>query len=163
LIVRRVKRLNPVGVATGQDALFAAYRHHAVFTDDPMPLRDAEICYRQHAIIEEVIADLKSGPIAHLPSAQFNANGAWLVLAGIAFNLTRAAGCLASTFHARATGATIRRQLINVLARLARSAGRLTLHLPTDWPWAHRLVRTDVGVHRTDLLGGRNHEYRHAA
>jgi Transposase DDE domain group 1 len=74
--------------------------------------------------------------MAHLPSAKFNANAAWLVLAAIAFNLTRAAGRLASTFHARATGATIRRQLINVPARLARSARRLTLHLPTDWPWA---------------------------
>jgi hypothetical protein len=136
LIVRRVKRLNPAGVAAGQDALFAAYRHHAVFTDNPMPLLDAEACHRQHAIVEQVIADLKSGPMAHLPSAKFNANAAWLVLAAIAFNLTRAAGRLASTFHARATGATIRRQLINVPARLARSARRLTLHLPTDWPWA---------------------------
>ena len=136
LIVRRVKRLNPAGVAAGQDALFAAYRHHAVFTDNPMPLRDAETCHRQHAIVEQVIADLKSGPMAHLPSAKFNANAAWLVLAAMAFNLTRAAGCLASTFHARATGATIRRHLITVPARLARSARRVTLHLPTDWPWA---------------------------
>jgi hypothetical protein len=74
--------------------------------------------------------------MAHLPSAKFTANAACLVLAAIAFNLTRAARCLASTFHARATGATIRRHLINVPARLARSARRLTLHLPTDWPWA---------------------------
>ena len=34
------------------------------------------------------------------------------------------------------TTATIRRQLIVVPARLARSARRLTLHLPRDWPWA---------------------------
>jgi hypothetical protein len=27
-------------------------------------------------------------------------------------------------------------QLINVPARLASSARRLTLHLPRDWPWA---------------------------
>jgi hypothetical protein len=39
------------------------------------------------------------------------------VLAAIAFNLTRAARTLASTFHARATTATIRAQLINVPAR----------------------------------------------
>jgi TfoX/Sxy family transcriptional regulator of competence genes len=58
------------------------------------------------------------------------------VLATIAFNLTRAAGCLASTFHARATTATIRRQLISVPARTARSARRLTVHLPIQWPWA---------------------------
>ena len=49
-------------------------------------------------------------------SARFTANGAWLVLAAIAFNLTRAAGALASTFHARATTATIRAQLITIPA-----------------------------------------------
>ena len=57
------------------------------------------------------------------------------MLAAIALNLTRAAGTIASVFHAKATTATIRRQLIAVPARLARSARRLVLHLPTDWPW----------------------------
>ena len=78
---------------------------------------DAEADHRRHAIIEQVIADLKNGPLAHLPSGSFTANSAWLVLAAIAFNLTRAAGALASAFHARATTATIRAQLINVAAR----------------------------------------------
>jgi len=116
LIVRRVKRLNPTSVPAGQHALFATYRHHAVFTDSPMSMLDTEACHRGHAIIEQVIADLKSGPLAHLPSGKFSANAAWLVLAAIAFNLTRAAGALASPFHARATTATIRRQLISVPA-----------------------------------------------
>ena len=133
--MRRVKRLNPASVPTGQDALFATYRHHAVFTDSPMSMLDAEECHRQHAVIEQVNADLKSGALAHLPCGSFAANSAWLVLAAIAFNLTRAAGVLASTFHARATGATIRRQLTSVPARLASSARRLRLHLPTAWPW----------------------------
>jgi hypothetical protein len=53
----------------------------------------------------------------------------------MAFNLTRALGALASTFHAEATTATIRAQLIAVPARLARSARRVVLHLPCDWPW----------------------------
>lgn len=34
------------------------------------------------------------------------------------------------------SGGTFRRQLITVPARIARSARRLRLHLPTDWPWA---------------------------
>jgi len=135
LIVRRVKRLNPASVPAGQDALFATYRHHAVFTDSPLSMLNAETSHRQHAIIEQVNADLKSGALAHLPSASFAANSAWLVLAAIAFNLTRATGTLASSFHARATGATIRRQLITVPARLASSGRRLRLHLPTAWPW----------------------------
>jgi hypothetical protein len=41
------------------------------------------------------------------------------VPATIAFNLTRAAGALAPDFHAKATTATIRAQLIAVPARLA--------------------------------------------
>jgi len=58
-----------------------------------------------------------------------------VVCAAIAFNLTRTAGALASSFHARATTGTIRAQLITVPARLARSARRLVIHLPTAWPW----------------------------
>jgi Transposase DDE domain group 1 len=137
LIVRRVKRLNPKTVPAGQGELFAVWRHHAVLTDTPMTLLQAERDHRRHAIVEQVIADLKSGALAHLPSGKFTANAAWLVLAAIAYNLTRAAGTLASTFHARASGATIRRHLITVPARLARSARRLRLHLPSDWPWAN--------------------------
>ena len=131
LIVRRVKDMNP----SNQSELFTAYRYHAVFTNSPLPMLEAEKAHRAHAIVEQVIADLKNGPLAHLPSGHFWANSAWLVCAAIAFNLTRTAGALASTFHAKATTGTIRAQLITVPGRLARSARRLTLHLPTGWPW----------------------------
>jgi hypothetical protein len=133
LIVRRVKDLNP----DHQSELFTAYRYHAVFTDSPLPMLAAEAAHRAHAIVEQVIADLKNGPLAHLPSGSFWANSAWLVCAAMAFNLTRTAGTLASVFHARATTGTIRAQLIAVPGRLARSARRLTLHLPASWPWQH--------------------------
>ncbi|MBA3619988.1 MAG: IS1380 family transposase [Acidothermales bacterium] len=133
LIVRRVKRLNPQ--TRDQGELFAAYRYHAVFTDSPLSMLEAEACHRRHAIVEQVIADLKNGPLAHLPSGKFAANAAWLVLAAMAFNLTRATGCAAGGAHARATTATLRTQLIAVAARIARSARRLVLHLPRDWPW----------------------------
>jgi hypothetical protein len=137
LIVRRVRDQNPNHVvADAQGELFPAWRHHAVFTDSPLVMLQAEGDHRRHAIVEQVIADLKGGPLAHLPSGRFNANGAWLVMAAMAFNLTRAAGALASLFHARATTATIRRQLINVPARPVRSARRIHLRLPTNWPWA---------------------------
>jgi hypothetical protein len=131
LIVRRIPDLNPAH----QSELFTVYRYHAVFTDSPLPMLAAETAHRGHAIVEQVIADLKGGPLAHLPSGHFWANSAWLVCATMAFNLTRAAGALASTFHAKATTATIRAQLITVPARLARSARRLVLHLPANWPW----------------------------
>jgi len=131
LIVRRVPDINPAN----QSPLFTVYRHHAVFTNSPLPMLAAESAHRGHAIVEQVIADLKGGPLAHLPSGKFWANSAWLVCAAMAFNLTRTAGSLASTFHARATTGTIRAQLITVPGRLARSARRLVLHLPTGWPW----------------------------
>ncbi len=136
LIVRRVRRLGHSSPTSRrarhqQEELFAAYRHHAVFTNSPLAMLQAEADHRAHAIVEQVIADLKSGPLAHLPSGVFTANAAWLALAALAFNLTRAAGA----FHARAATATIRTHRITVPARLARSARRLTLHLPRDWPW----------------------------
>ena len=133
--MRRVKRLNPKATKAGQDELFATYRYHAVFTDSPLTMLSAEASHRDHAIIEQVIADLKSGPLAHAPSGSFSANGAWTVLAAVAFNLTRAAGVLASAAHARARPATIREELIKIPARIANRARRLHLHLPTDWPW----------------------------
>ena len=149
LIVRRVRDANPAHiVADAQGELFPAWRHHAVFTDSPLTLVQAEADHRRHAIIEQVIADLKNGPLAHLPSGRFNANGAWLVLATMAFNLTRAAGALASRFHAKATTATIRTQLINVAARVVRSARRVQLRLPTHWPWAddwHDMLAATTG------------------
>jgi hypothetical protein len=137
LIVRRVRDQNPKHVqVNAQGELFRVWRHHAVFTDSPLPMLEAERDHRRHAIIEQVIADLKNSALAHLPSGHFAANSAWLVLAAMAFNLTRATGALASAFHARAATATIRRQLIAVAARVTRSARRSTLRLPTAWPWA---------------------------
>ena len=124
--------------ATGQGTLFDTWRFHAFFTTtDPTVLDTvaADQTHRGHAIIENVHADLKNSALAHLPSGKFNANAAWLVLAVIAFNLTRAAGAIAGTDLAKTTTATIRRKLIHIPARIASSARQLTLHLPTGWPW----------------------------
>jgi Transposase DDE domain group 1 len=134
LIVRRVKRLNPQA-AGGQEELFALWRHHAVFVTSSMQMLQAESAHRAHAIVEQVIADAASSALAHLPSGSFTANAAWSVLWAIAHNLTRAAGTLAGAGHARATTATLRAHLINVPARVARSARRVTVHLPEHWPW----------------------------
>jgi len=132
LIIRRVKDQNTA--AAGQDELFPAWRHHAVFTDSPFQTLQAESQHRDHAVIEQVFADCYDGPLAHLPSGKFAANAAWLTCAAIAHNLLRAAGALASRAHARARGATIRRDLVNLAARTARHGrGHLTVHLPAGW------------------------------
>jgi len=133
LIVRRVRDLNKKAAA-GQGELFPAWRYHPVFTDSPFALVQAEEQHRDHAVVEQVFADWTDGPLAHLPSGSFAANAAWLTCAAITCNLLRAAGCLASRFHARARGATIRADLIDVAARLARRGrGQLALHLPQYW------------------------------
>jgi hypothetical protein len=150
LIVRRVRDKNAHADAgdAEQGKLFPVWRYHAVFTDNPMPLVQAEECHRDHAgAVEHVFADLAHGPLAHLPSGSFAANAAWLTCAALAHNLLRAAGALASVFHAKARGATLCRHLINIPARLATSAGRLTMHLPLHWPWQHAFAGLDNTIH----------------
>lgn len=148
LIVRRVKRLNPDAVKAGQDELFPTWRHHAVFVTSRFEMLQAEAQHRDHAIVEQIIADAAGSALAHLPSGSFQANAAWAVLWAIAHNLTHAAGALASMFHTRARTATIRAHLINVPARLARSARRLILHLPAQWPWQAAWDGLHHAVHR---------------
>jgi hypothetical protein len=130
LIVRRVKD------ARFPDALFPVWRYHPFFTNTDLPVEQADITHRQHAIIETVFADLIDGPLAHLPSGHFGANSAWVLCTAIAHNLLRAAGVLAGNQHARARGSTLRRKIITVPARLARPQRRPVLHLPTHWPWS---------------------------
>jgi hypothetical protein len=132
LIVRRIPERNATKL---QDPLFPAWRYHALFTNNPARLVQAESTHRGHAIVEQVIADLKGSALAHLPSGKFAANAAWLVCAAIAFNLTRALGVLAGGTLTKATTATIRTRIINLPARIARSARRLRLRLPRDWTW----------------------------
>jgi Transposase DDE domain group 1 len=135
LIVRRVRDQNK---PAGQDELFPAWRYHAVFTDSPFELVQAEGQHRDHAIVEQVFADWTDGPLAHMPSGFFPANAAWLTCAAIAHNLLRTAGSVASLAYGKARGATIRRDLIDVAARTARHGrGHLTLHLPEAWHREH--------------------------
>jgi hypothetical protein len=139
LVVRRIPDVNADTLAAaGQGTLFDVWRFHAFFTTADPAILDtiaADATHRAHAIIEQVHADLKGSALAHLPSGVFTANAAWLVLAVMAFNLTRAAASLTEPQLAKATTATIRRKLIAVPARAASSGRRLTLHLPTAWPW----------------------------
>jgi hypothetical protein len=146
LIVRRIRRDDP-HQAPGQEELLPAYRYHAVFTDSPFTLVQAEAQHRAHAIIEQVNADLIAGPLAHLPSGRFSANDAWLTCAAIAHNLTRAAGHLAAGAWPTARTTTIRTRLINVAARLAHRARTIHLHLPEYWPWQTAFENLFTAVH----------------
>jgi hypothetical protein len=110
---------------------------HGFFTTSPegKDIVAADKTDRGHAIIEQVHADLKNSTLAHLPCGKFTGKAAWLVLAVMAFKLTRTAATITGTDLAKATTATIRRKLIAVPARIAHSARRITIHLPMAWPW----------------------------
>ena len=56
-------------------------------------------------------------------------------------NLLRAAGTLTNSKHAVARGATLRRHIVTVPARLTRPQRRPVLHLPAHWPWAQQWTR----------------------
>jgi hypothetical protein len=132
LIVRRVLD------AGTQDPLFPVWRYHPVLTNSTEPTTTADITHRHHAICETVWSDLIDGPWAHQPSGLFPANAAWCILAAITHNLLRAAATVTRTTHyTRARGATIRRHLVNIPARLARPQRQPVLHLPTRWPRAY--------------------------
>ncbi|PRY07351.1 DDE family transposase [Kineococcus rhizosphaerae] len=135
LIVRRVKRLNVAATASGQGELFDTYRYHALFTDSPLSMLEAEKAHRAHAIVESVISELKDNALAHLPSGKFQANAAWVAPAVMAHNLTRAFAAVAGVKHRRERMGTIRRKLLQVPARVASSARRLRLHAPRGWRW----------------------------
>ena len=139
LIVRRVRRLNPKHVPAGQTEAFAVYRYHAIFTDSAEPMLVAEATHRDHAIVEQVIAELKNGPLAHLPSGRFAANAAWLALNVIAHNLARWTSRI-GLGETLITTKTLRTRYLDLPGRLTRSARKLHLHLPTHWPWAREFL-----------------------
>ncbi|MFE5098227.1 IS1380 family transposase [Streptomyces sp. NPDC056638] len=147
LIVRRVRDLAKPAVVGEQGELFPVWRYHPFFTDQPAATLQAEREHRHHAVVEQVIADSKAGALAHLPSGHFHANAAWLTLWAMTYNLLRATGALTSAFHTKATTATLRTHLVQVPARIARSARRITLHLPHNWPWQHAWTHLFDTVH----------------
>jgi hypothetical protein len=135
LVVRRVRRQQSrTSDGSVQGELFADWRHHAFVTNSALSTVEADQRHRDHAIIEQVVAELKDGPLAHLPSGSYAANAAWVSFAALAFNLARAANVAAGMVAAR--WATLRRRIITVPARLASTGRRLVMHLPSRWPWA---------------------------
>lgn len=125
---------------------FPVWRYHAFRNDTTFSTVDDGLAHRQHAVIETVFADLIVGPLAHLPSERFNANAVWAICAAICHNLLRAAGSLASRFHARARGTTLRRHLIAVPAHLAEPQHKPVLHLPIDWSWQDAWISLDTAA-----------------
>lgn len=129
LIVRRTRLLG------AQAELWPDWRHFCLLTNRTDKLAVVEAEHREHAVVEQVIADLKDQALAHFPSGQFHANGAWTVLAALAHNMLRWTQLLGLPDTTVRAARTLRRRLIQVPGRLTRHARGWTLHLPARWPW----------------------------
>jgi len=133
LIVRRVKP-----TPGSQLALFVDYSYHAFITDRDGATLELEADHRRHAVVEDAIRDLKYGVgLNHLPSGRFGANAAWLNLNVTAHNIARWVSRIGLGETLIATD-TLRRRHLRTPGRITRSGRKLTLHLPTRWPWAEQ-------------------------
>jgi hypothetical protein len=147
LIVRRVRP-----TPGSQLALFALYDYHPFITDRVGDMVELEADHRRHAEVENTIRDLKYGMgLNHLPSGRFAANAAWLAVCVMAHNLARWTARL-GLGAGIVTAKTLRRRLFGLVARLTRSARRLTLHLPAGWPWATEFLSALARLQALPLL-----------
>ena len=129
LIVRRTRLTGP------QAELWPDWRHHCIITNRTDELALAEAEHREHAVVEQVIADLKDQALAHFPSGMFHANGAWTVIAALAHNMLRWTQLLGLPETTVRAARTLRRRLLQLPGRLTTHARGWTLHLPARWPW----------------------------
>jgi hypothetical protein len=133
LVVRRTR------LADAQPALFPIFRYHAFITNCEGDAVTLDADHRRHAVVELAIRDLKVGSgLAHCPSGNFSANGAWTVLATIAHNLIRWVGKLGLELTGPLVAKTIRRRFLALPGRITTRSRRRRLHLPTRWPWAEQ-------------------------
>ena len=129
LIVRRTRLVGP------QAELWPDWRHFAFITNRTEEIEVVEAEHREHAVVEQVIADLKDQALAHFPSGHFCANAAWTVLAALAHNLLRWTQLLGLPHTTIRAARTLRRRLLAIPGRLTSHARGWTLHLPARWPW----------------------------
>jgi hypothetical protein len=129
LIVRRTRLLG------AQAELWPDWRHFCLITNRTEEIALVEAEHREHAVVEQVIADLKDQALQHFPSGHFHANGAWTVLACLAHNLLRWTQLLGLPDTTVRAARTLRRRLLQIPGRLTRHGRAWTLHLPARWPW----------------------------
>src|SRR4051794_22116450 len=128
LIVRRTRLIGP------QAELWPDWRHFAFVTNRTDDITIVEAEHRDHAVVEQVIADLKDQALAHFPSGHFHANGAWTVLACLAHNLLRWTQLLGLPNTTTRAARTLRRRLLHVPGRLTRHARGSPLPPPAPRP-----------------------------
>lgn len=150
LVVRRSRLSDPA-----QQALWPDWRYHAFVTSSTADAVTVDRFHRDHAVVELAIRDLKHGAgLEHCPSGQFFANAAWLACAVLAHNLLRWTDQLGGTRHGDqlTVAHTVRTRLITLPGRLVNRAGRLTLRLPTNWPWTTAFTTTLDHIRALQLI-----------
>lgn len=120
LIIRRSRLVGP------QAQLWPDWHHFAILTNRTDDIVVVEAEHRDHAVIEQVIADLKDQALAHFPSGEFNANGAWTVLGALAHNLLRWTQLIGLPDTTVRAARTLRRRLLQIAGRLTRHGRRRT-------------------------------------
>ena len=134
LIVRRTRLTDKQ-----QLKLWPDWRHFGFLTDLDGTAVEVDQFHRQHAVVELAIRDLKEGAgLEHIPSGNFQANSAWLQCAVLTHNLIRwtAIAGKVRVDNQLVVARTLRTRLLVIPGRLVNRAGRSTLRMPTNWPWA---------------------------
>jgi hypothetical protein len=118
------------------------YRFQAILTDQTGPeIAVLERRHRQRAHVEDRIRDDKDTGLAKLPFQSFAMNEVWVEIVMLAHDLIVWTQALALDGElATAQPKRLRYRLLHLAGRLAFSARRCKLHLPTAWPWATALT-----------------------
>jgi len=105
-------------------------------------LAELEARHRLRARAEDRIRALKDSGLRNLPLHDFDQNQIWLETVLLAAELTAWTQTLAFTGQParRWEPKRLRLRLLAVAGRLVRTARRVLLHLPRDWPWAELIA-----------------------
>ncbi len=147
LVVRR--STTPADTGQSQPRLLDLVDYHAFVTDQPGDPAVLARRHRRHAVIENVIRDLKTGmALNHMPSSRYHANAAWLQLNTLAHNLARLTGRLITPQPI--TTKTLRYRYFTSPGRITTTSRIRILHLPQNWPWQHPYTKA---LNHIDRLG----------
>jgi hypothetical protein len=116
----------------------AGWRHQVFITNSADPdIVFLEARHRGHARVEDRIKAAKDLGLLRFPGHHFAANAAWLLVIGVAQDLTAWTQrlCLADGL-AHAEPKRLRYCIWHAAGRLVRTGRRLILRIDATWPWA---------------------------
>ncbi len=106
-----------------------------------------EARHRAHARVEDRIRVAKDMGLGRFPSREYAINTAWLVVVGLAADLTAWLRLLALPDRLKACEPkALRYRFLHVPARLTSGARRRHLRLPKSWPWVTDAITTFANV-----------------